>query len=99
MGANAMQTRLLMSREMKGEMYFAVIAAFGRSISEVGSVMIVGGNIQHKTRTMTTAITLMRNMGSYGEAIVLGVVLLLIAFILQSMSDLLHKNWEGGENF
>jgi tungstate transport system permease protein len=98
MGANAMQTRLLMIREMKGEMYFAVITAFGRSISEVGSVMIVGGNIQHKTRTMTTAITLMRNMGSYGEAIILGVILLLIAFLLQSMSDLLHKNWEGGEN-
>jgi tungstate transport system permease protein len=98
MGANAMQTRLLMIREMKGEMYFAVITAFGRSISEVGSVMIVGGNIQHKTRTMTTAITLMRNMGNYGDAIILGVILLLIAFLLQSMSDLLHKNWEGGEN-
>jgi tungstate transport system permease protein len=98
MGANAMQTRLLVIREMKGEMYFAVITAFGRSISEVGSVMIVGGNIQHKTRTMTTAITLMRNMGNYGDAIILGVILLLIAFLLQSMSDLLHKNWEGGEN-
>jgi tungstate transport system permease protein len=98
MGANSMQTRLLMIREMKGEMYFAVITAFGRSISEVGSVMIVGGNIQHKTRTMTTAITLMRNMGNYGDAIILGVILLLIAFLLQSMSDLLHKNWEGGEN-
>jgi tungstate transport system permease protein len=98
MGANAMQTRLLMIKEMKGEMYFAVITAFGRSISEVGSVMIVGGNIQHKTRTMTTAISLMRNMGSYGEAIILGAILLLIAFLLQSMSDILHKNWEGGEN-
>jgi tungstate transport system permease protein len=98
MGANAVQTRLLMIREMKGEMYFAVITAFGRSISEVGSVMIVGGNLRHRTRTMPTALTLMRNMGNYGDAIILGVILLLIAFLLQSVSDILHKNWEGGEN-
>jgi ABC-type tungstate transport system substrate-binding protein len=37
-------------------------------------------------------------MGNYGDAIILGVILLLIAFLLQSMSDMLHKNWEGGEN-
>ena len=99
MGANAFQTRLLMIKEMSNEIYFAVIAGFGRSISEVGSVMIVGGNIQHKTRTMTTAISLMRNMGNYSEAITLGLVLLLIAFLLQSLSDYLHKDWGGEENF
>ena len=98
MGANAFQTRLLMVREMSNEIYFAVITGFGRSISEVGSVMIVGGNIQHKTRTMTTAISLMRNMGNYTEAITLGVVLLLIAFLLQSLSDFLHKDPGGEEN-
>ena len=99
MGANAFQTRILMVREMSNEIYFAVITGFGRAISEVGSVMIVGGNIQHKTRTMTTAISLMRNMGNYSEAITLGVLLLLIAFLLQSVSDLLHKEWGGIENF
>ena len=95
MGANPMQTRLLLIREMKSEMYFAVITGFSRSISEVGAVMIVGGNIANKTRTMTTAISLMRNMGNYAEAITLGVVLLVIAFLLQSLSDILHRDWAG----
>jgi len=99
MGAGTFQTRLLMIREMRSEIYFAVIAAFGRSISEVGAVMIVGGNIQNKTRTMTTAISLMRNMGNYEEAIILGVVLLLIAFFLQSLSDFINKDKMGEENF
>ena len=98
MGANPFQTRLLMISEMKSEMYFAVIAGFGRSISEVGAVMIVGGNIANKTRTMTTAISLMRNMGNYAEAITLGIVLLVIAFLLQSLSDILHRDWATEEN-
>ena len=97
-GANAFQTRLLMIREMRSEIYFAVIAAFSRSISEVGAVMIVGGNIKHKTRTMTTAISMMRNMGNISEAITLGFVLLLIAFLLQTLSDFLHKDFVGEEN-
>jgi tungstate transport system permease protein len=99
MGANAAQTRVLMIREMSNEIYFAVITGFGRAISEVGSVMIVGGNIQHKTRTMTTAISLMRNMGTYAEAITLGVILLIIAFLLQSLSDFFHKEDRAEENF
>jgi tungstate transport system permease protein len=99
MGAGALQTRLLLIHEMRSEIYFAVIAGFGRSISEVGAVMIVGGNIQHKTRTMTTAISLMRSMGSYSEAITLGVVLLVIAFLIQSLSDAINKESIGEENF
>ena len=98
MGANAWQTRLLMLKEMKSEIYFVVLAGFSRSISEVGAVMIVGGNIENKTRTMTTAISLMRNMGNYTEAITLGVVLLLLAFLIQSLSDILHKDRQGEEN-
>jgi tungstate transport system permease protein len=99
MGASPFQTRLLLIREMGNEIYFAVISAFGRSISEVGAVIIVGGNIQNKTRTMTTAISLMRSMGNYSEAITLGVVLLILAFLLQSLSDIFHKERGGEENF
>ena len=98
MGANAFQTRLLVVREMRNEIYFAVIAAFSRAISEVGAVMIVGGNILGRTRTMTTAITLMHRMGDFSQAITLGVVLLLIAFLLQSLSDFLYKERTGEEN-
>jgi tungstate transport system permease protein len=61
--------------------------------------MIVGGNIQNKTRTMTTAITLMRNMGNFYEAIGLGIILLVIAFLLQSLSDFFIKDWKHEENF
>ena len=91
MGAGSMQTRLLVVREMRGEIYFSVIAAFGRAISEVGAVMIVGGNIAGRTRTMTTAISLMHGMGNREQAITLGIVLLLTAFLVQSLSDLVHR--------
>jgi tungstate transport system permease protein len=91
MGADRLQTQLLFVREMSGEIYFSVVTAFSRSISEVGAVMIVGGNIQHKTRTMTTAISMLRNLGNFRQGVTLGMLLLLIAFILQSLSDLLQR--------
>jgi tungstate transport system permease protein len=99
MGADRIQANLLFVREMSGEMYFAIITAFSRAISEVGAVMIVGGNIQHKTRTMTTAISMLRNMGDFRQGITLGIVLLVMAFILQSLSDLLHRGEVPEENF
>ena len=98
MGANAFQTKLLVIREMRNEIYFAVIAGFSRAISEVGAVMIVGGNIQNRTRTMTTAISMMRNMGDFSQAITLGVILMVIAFLLQSLSDFLYKDRAAEEN-
>ena len=91
MGASPFQTQLLLVKEMSGEIYFSIITAFSRAISEVGAVMIVGGNIQYKTRTMTTAISMLRNTGDFAQGITLGILLLLIAFALQSLSDLLHK--------
>ena len=99
MGAGKRQTSALLVREMRSEIYFAVIAGFGRAISEVGSVMIVGGNIQHKTRTMTTAITLMYNRGNFTQAITLGILLLVIAFALQSLADFFHREPLAQENF
>ena len=98
MGADRFQTNILFIREMRGEIYFAVISAFSRAISEVGAVMIVGGNIQHKTRTMTTAISMLRNMGDFRQGIILGVLLLVIAFMLQSLSDIFHKEEAPEEN-
>ena len=98
MGADRFQSQFLFIREMSGEIYFVIITAFSRAISEVGAVMIVGGNIQHRTRTMTTAITMLRNVGDFGQGITLGILLLLIAFILQSLSDLLHREELYGEN-
>src|SRR6476619_8373094 len=58
----------------------AVLAGFGRAIAEVGAVMIVGGNIDHVTRTMTTAIALETSKGNIALALALGLVLLATAF-------------------
>jgi tungstate transport system permease protein len=63
----------------------AVLAGFGRSIAEVGAVQMVGGNIQFKTRVMTTAIMMQTNMGRFELAVALGVVLLVISFIINSL--------------
>ena len=62
----------------------AVLAGFGRAIAEVGAVMIVGGNIDHVTRTMTTAIALETSKGDIALALALGVVLLLTAFAVNA---------------
>jgi tungstate transport system permease protein len=63
----------------------AVLAGFGRAIAEVGAVMIVGGNIDHVTRTMTTAIALETSKGDIALALALGVVLLLTALIVNAV--------------
>jgi tungstate transport system permease protein len=70
------------------EMRFALIriglAGFGRAIGEVGAVMIVGGNINHLTRVMTTAIAVETARGELSTAIALGCILILIAFFVNA---------------
>tara|TARA_Y100000590_G_scaffold112054_1_gene127763 strand:+ start:198 stop:887 length:690 start_codon:yes stop_codon:yes gene_type:complete len=69
--------------------YFLLITvfltAFGRAISEVGAVMIVGGNIDHYTRVMTTAISLETRMGNLEYAMALGIVLILLTMLIYSL--------------
>ena len=60
----------------------AVLAGVGRSIAEVGAVMIVGGNIDHVTRTMTTAIALETSKGNLALAVTLGIILLVMALVI-----------------
>jgi tungstate transport system permease protein len=60
----------------------AVIAGFGSIISEVGAVMLVGGNIEGHTHVLTTAIVLETRQGSFSLAIELGLILLAIMFII-----------------
>lgn len=62
-----------------------VLAGFGRAISEVGAVMIVGGNIDHLTRVMTTAIALETSKGELAIALALGVVLLTLALLVNGL--------------
>ena len=72
-----------------------MLTAFGRSIAEVGAVSIVGGNIQWKTRVMTTAIMLETNKGNFEFALALGIVLLIISFAVNILASLLTR--EDGE--
>jgi tungstate transport system permease protein len=60
----------------------SIIAGFGAVISEVGAVILVGGNIEGKTRTLTTAIVLETRKGNFDLAIALGVVLLVLSFFI-----------------
>tara|TARA_B110000014_G_C20000608_1_gene518512 strand:- start:722 stop:958 length:237 start_codon:yes stop_codon:yes gene_type:complete len=59
-----------------------IVLGFGRAISEVGAVIIVGGNIEHYTRVMTSAISLETNMGNLQKAMSLGIILILLTMII-----------------
>ncbi|RHR31945.1 ABC transporter permease subunit [Clostridium sp. AF19-22AC] len=99
MGATRWQTAKLIIRELRKEIYFCMVTGFGRSISEVGAVMLVGGNIKGRTRTMTTTISLLKSQGIFTEGVALGILLLVMAFILQWICDLLQKEGEEDENY
>lgn len=72
--------------------FISILAAgFGRAIAEVGAVQIVGGNVQYKTRVMTTAIMMQTNMGQFEIAIALGVVLLIISFVINAFVQRLQE--------
>ena len=62
----------------------AALAGFGRAIAEVGAVIIVGGNIDHVTRVMTTAIALETSKGNLALALALGLVLLALAVLVNA---------------
>jgi tungstate transport system permease protein len=79
----------LMLIENRIPLVSVVLTGFGRAISEVGAVNLVGGNIQYKTRVMTTAIMLETNKGNFEFAIALGVILILLAFIINFAASFL----------
>ena len=68
--------------------YFVILTilltAFGRAISEVGAVMVVGGNIEHYTRAMTTAVALETRMGNLDYAMAIGIVLILLTIFINA---------------
>jgi len=79
LGATRWQTGWTMLREARIGVTAAIVAAFGGIISEVGAVMLVGGNIEGHTRVLTTAIVLSTRQGDFALAMALGLVLLLLA--------------------
>ena len=80
LGATRFQAVLAQLREARLGLGAAVVAGFGAVVSEVGAVMMVGGNILGETRVMTTAIVLETRRGNFAVALALGLILLTLAF-------------------
>ena len=81
LGATKSQAALAVLHEARVGVIAAIVAGFGSIISEVGAVMLVGGNIEGRTRVMTTAIVLETRKGNFELALTLGIILLGITFI------------------
>lgn len=71
--------------EARSGVLVAIIAAFGRIFSEVGAVMLVGGNIQGQTRVLTTAIVLETRQGDFNLALALGLLLIVISALINAV--------------
>jgi tungstate transport system permease protein len=81
LGATKRQAALTVLAEARLGVIVAIAAGFGSIISEVGAVMLVGGNIEGRTRVLTTAIVLETRKGDFDLALALGAVLLALAFL------------------
>lgn len=82
LGATMPQARLAIRREARSAVALAIATALGRSLSEVGAVMMVGGNIKGHTRVLTTSIVLDTSRGDFAMALALGAVLLGLALVV-----------------
>ncbi len=82
LGATPNQARWEIVREARAGILLAVATAFGRSLSEVGAVWLVGGNIEGQTRVLTTAIVLETGKGNFAIALSLGAILLIVALTI-----------------
>ena len=82
LGASSFQTAVVVLREARFAVMAAIIMGFGRAISEVGIALMVGGNIRGFTRVITTAISLETSKGDLELSIALGIILILIALIV-----------------
>jgi len=94
LGASKVQQGVLFLNEVRFAIMAAVVMGFGRAIGEVGIAMMLGGNIEGFTRTMTTAIALETSKGEFEFALALGIVLLAVAFVVNGLLQrfqYLHK--------
>jgi tungstate transport system permease protein len=99
LGARPWRVGLLTMREARVGLLAAVAGGFGAVISEVGAVMMVGGNLQGDTRVMTTAIVQYTRMGRYGPALALALVLMAIIVVVNILLTAMQTSadrWEAG---
>jgi len=79
LGASNLQSLFQLAREVRFGLIAAIIAGFGRVVSEVGVAMMLGGNIRMYTRTMTTAIALETSKGDFAIGLALGLILIVVS--------------------
>jgi tungstate transport system permease protein len=91
LGAVERQWRATAVHEARVGVFTAVMVGFGRAMSEVGAVLIVGGNIAGQTRVLTTAIVLETSQAHYVEASIFGVILFVIAFAIFAVLQRLQR--------
>lgn len=95
LGATKQQAALTVLMEARVGVVAAVIGGFGGIISEVGAVTMVGGNIEGRTRVLTTAIVLLTRQGDFSLSIILGLILLGITFFINlAMMRLQGKSFD-----
>ena len=82
LGANKIQFAIKIIQQAKFGLITALVTAFGAAISEVGAIILVGGNIKYHTRALTTAIVLETRRGNFSQAIALGIILIGLAFLI-----------------
>ena len=96
LGAGCWMRSSLLAWDERHALLVVLLAAFGRAISEVGAVMVVGGNIEGFTRVMTTAIAVETSKGDLPLALALGFALLMVVLLLNALVALLQRWGQGG---
>jgi tungstate transport system permease protein len=92
-GASAPRSVFIILAIGKASLLTVFLAAFGRAISEVGAIIVVGGNIRGYTRTMTTAIALETSKGDLSLALGLGLVLIALSITVNAVAFRLARSW------
>jgi tungstate transport system permease protein len=95
LGAGPWRTAWSVAREARFALAAVITAAFGQVIAEIGAAMIVGGNIRGSTRTLTTAVALFTSQGDFGLALALGLVLLVMALVVNIALQMLQGRGGG----
>ena len=92
LNATRWQIILTLIKDARRSLITASLAGFGRGIGEVGAIMIVGGNIDHATRVLTTAISLETSRGNFNLAMALGIILILLSITINFLIHITVKS-------
>jgi tungstate transport system permease protein len=96
LGAGPGRTAWTVAREARFALAAVITAAFGQVVAEIGAAMIVGGNIRGQTRTLTTAVALYTSQGDFGLALALGILLVVLALVVNVVLQILQGGGRGG---